>query len=81
MQNPEDSAFGAYERVEKIGEGTYGIVFKGRNRNTGQCIALKKIWLNQDDDGVPATALREIAMLKELRHENVVECAFYRNCS
>jgi len=62
-----------YEKTSKIGEGTYGVVFKGHNKATGQSIALKKIYLSESDDGVPATALREIALLKELKHQNVVE--------
>lgn len=62
-----------YQRTEKIGEGTYGMVFKGQNKATGESIALKKIHLSEQDDGVPPTALREIALLKELKHDNIVE--------
>ena len=57
---------------EKIGEGTYGVVYKARCRETNDQIALKKIRLNQADEGVPSTAIREIALLKELQHENIV---------
>lgn len=35
-----------FQRVEKIGEGTYGVVYKARNRVTGQLVALKKIRLD-----------------------------------
>ncbi|KAK9887770.1 hypothetical protein WA026_000085 [Henosepilachna vigintioctopunctata] len=59
-------------KIEKIGEGTYGVVYKGKNKKTGQLVALKKIRLESEDEGVPATALREISLLKELRHPNVV---------
>ena len=58
--------------MEKIGEGTYGVVFKARERESGQTIALKRIRLEHSDEGVPPTAIREISLLKELRHNNIV---------
>jgi cyclin-dependent kinase 2 len=61
-----------YQRLEKIGEGTYGVVYKARDRDSGATIALKKIRLEQEDEGVPSTAIREISILKELTHANVV---------
>ncbi|PIA32943.1 hypothetical protein AQUCO_04300124v1 [Aquilegia coerulea] len=61
-----------YEKVEKIGEGTYGVVYKARDRVTNETIALKKIRLEQEDEGVPSTAIREIALLKEMQHSNIV---------
>ncbi|EDW28352.1 GL19151 [Drosophila persimilis] len=61
-----------FEKIEKIGEGTYGVVYKGRNRITGQIVAMKKIRLESDDEGVPSTAIREISLLKELKHSNIV---------
>jgi serine/threonine protein kinase len=53
--------------------GTYGIVYKVCHRPTSQIYALKKIRLEGEDDGVPATAIREISILKELRHQNIVQ--------
>lgn len=61
-----------YERIEKIGEGTYGVVYKARNRVTGKLAALKKIRLESEEEGVPSTAVREISLLKELKHPNIV---------
>ncbi len=61
-----------YEKVEKIGEGTYGVVYKARDRVNGQTIALKKIRLEQEEEGIPSTAIREISLLKELQQRNVV---------
>lgn len=61
-----------YQKLEKIGEGTYGVVYKARDRENGETIALKKIRLEQEDEGVPSTAIREISILKELTHANVV---------
>lgn len=60
--------------MEKIGEGTYGVVYKARDRVTNETIALKKIRLEQEDEGVPSTAIREISLLKEMQHGNIVRC-------
>ncbi|KAK6166019.1 cyclin-dependent kinase 5 [Patella vulgata] len=62
----------AYEKLEKIGEGTYGTVFKAKNRETHEIVALKRVRLDDDDEGVPSSALREICLLKELKHTNIV---------
>ncbi|KAF3336136.1 cell division control protein 2 A-like isoform X2 [Carex littledalei] len=61
-----------YEKVEKIGEGTYGVVYKARDRCTDKLLALKKIRLERSGDGVPSTAIREISLLKEVQHSNIV---------
>ncbi|CAM8892919.1 unnamed protein product [Rhodiola kirilowii] len=61
-----------YEKVEKIGEGTYGVVYKVCDRVTNETNAVKKIRLEQEDEGVPSTAIREISLLKELQHGNIV---------
>ena len=65
-----------YDKREKIGEGTYGVVYKARERATGDLIALKKIRLDAEDEGVPSTAIREISLLKELQHTNIVRCVY-----
>ena len=62
-----------YERLEKLGEGTYGVVYKALNKETGELVAIKKIRLEKEDDGVPSTAIREISLLKNLKHPNIVE--------
>jgi len=62
----------AYQKIDKLGEGTYGIVYKAKNRETGQIVALKRIRLDSEEEGVPCTAIREISLLKELSHPNVV---------
>jgi len=61
-----------YQKIEKIGEGTYGVVYKAKNRLTGDLLALKKIRLEAEDEGIPSTAIREISILKELQHPNIV---------
>ncbi|XP_045409655.1 cyclin-dependent kinase 2 isoform X3 [Lemur catta] len=62
-----------FQKVEKIGEGTYGVVYKARNKLTGEVVALKKIRLDTETEGVPSTAIREISLLKELNHPNIVK--------
>ena len=62
-----------YKKMEKLGEGTYGVVYKAINLETGETVAIKKIRLEKEDDGVPSTAIREISLLKNLKHPNVVE--------
>jgi len=61
-----------YQKMEKVGEGTYGVVYKAKDRVTGEIIALKKIRLEAEDEGIPSTAIREISLLKELQHPNIV---------
>ena len=61
-----------YIREEKLGEGTYGVVYKARHVKTGKYVALKKIRLESEEEGVPSTAVREISLLKELEHPNIV---------
>jgi serine/threonine protein kinase len=110
-----------YQRIEKaVGEGTYGVVYKARDRQTNEIVALKvrsaasicntvlccavpcggrlcclflesarvssanqdrrliyvrrqKIRLEVEDEGIPSTTLREISVLRQLKHENIVE--------
>ena len=62
-----------YVKLEKVGEGTYGVVYKSRNKETQELVALKKIRLENEDEGIPSTAIREISILKQLKHPNIVE--------
>ncbi|KAJ6362732.1 hypothetical protein OIU78_003018 [Salix suchowensis] len=55
-----------YEKLEKVGEGTYGKVYKAKDKVTGQIVALKKTRLEMDEEGVPPTALREVSLLQML---------------
>jgi cyclin-dependent kinase 2 len=55
-----------YRKLEKIGEGTYGIVYKAKNILTKEVVAMKKIRVDKDDEGLPYTAIREISLLKEI---------------
>ena len=53
-----------YEKVLKIGEGSYGVVFKCRNRENGQVVAIKKFVESEDDPLIKKIAMREVRMLK-----------------
>lgn len=63
-----------YTKLETVGEGTYGVVYKARDLTTGNFVALKKIRLEAEDEGVPSTSIREISLLKELsKDDNIVK--------
>lgn len=61
-----------FEKVEQVGEGTYGQVYKARNKETGEVVALKRVRMDNEREGFPITAIREIKILKILNHKNVV---------
>jgi len=61
-----------YEKSEKIGEGTYGVVYKAKDTKSNEYVAMKKIRLQAEEEGIPSTAIREISLLKELQHINIV---------
>lgn len=64
-----------YEKLEIIGEGSYGVVYKAKDTETGEIYALKTIRLESGDEGIPSTAIREIVLLKELQHPNILKLA------
>ncbi|XP_071697189.1 cyclin-dependent kinase E-1 [Rutidosis leptorrhynchoides] len=63
-----------YDLIGKIGEGTYGLVFLAKIKsNRSKSIAIKKFKQSKDGDGVSPTAIREIMLLREISHDNVVK--------
>ena len=61
-----------YLRLDKVGEGTYGVVYKCQNKETNELVALKKVRLENEDEGIHSTSIREISILKQLHHPNIV---------
>eukprot|EP01063_Lacrimia_lanifica_P040276 TRINITY_DN9086_c0_g1_i1.p1 TRINITY_DN9086_c0_g1~~TRINITY_DN9086_c0_g1_i1.p1 ORF type:complete len:325 (+),score=145.16 TRINITY_DN9086_c0_g1_i1:130-1104(+) len=62
-----------YTRLDKIGEGAFGVVYKAKDNETvGDLVAMKQIRIDKEREGVPCTALREISLLRELKHPNIV---------
>lgn len=61
----------SYTKLDKLGEGTYATVFKGKSRLTDNLVALKEIRL-EHEEGAPCTAIREVSLLRDLKHANIV---------
>jgi cyclin-dependent kinase 12/13 len=62
-----------FEKLEQIGEGTYGQVYMARSNFSGEIVALKKVRMDNEKEGFPITAIREIKILKSLDHKNVIK--------
>lgn len=62
-----------FEKLNRIGEGTYGIVYRAKDLNSGEIVALKKIRMEREREGLPVCSVREIGILMQLKHENIVE--------
>ena len=61
-----------FEKKYQVGQGTYGSVFVGQDKVSNEIVALKRINTKQEENGFPITALREVKILKALRHKNIV---------
>ncbi|OXB63653.1 hypothetical protein ASZ78_008968 [Callipepla squamata] len=61
-----------FDIIGIIGEGTYGQVYKAKDKDTGELVALKKVRLDNEKEGFPITAIREIKILRQLIHRSVV---------
>ena len=62
-----------FEQLNRIDEGTYGVVFRARDKKTGKVRALKKVKMEKEREGFPMTALREANILLSMHHPNVVD--------
>jgi len=62
-----------FDRIAQVGEGTYGSVFKAKDRHTNELVAMKKFRMGNEKEGFPITAIREIKLLRDMDHENVVK--------
>ena len=74
MRDPNfgNNVISDYEREEKVGNGTYGVVYKAKHKKSGDTVALKKMIFEVKNEGVPSTTLREISLLCEVQHKNIV---------
>ena len=74
--NPEKiSKLSRYEKISFLGEGQFATVYKARDVSTGNIVAVKKIKLgsrSEAKDGINRTALREIKLLQEILHDNII---------
>eukprot|EP01041_Mallomonas_annulata_P008575 gene8575-17685_t len=63
----------SFQKLNRIGEGTYGMVYRALDRKSNTIVALKRIILhNESKDGFPLTTIREIATLRRIKHPNCV---------
>ncbi|VVA94388.1 unnamed protein product [Arabis nemorensis] len=62
-----------FERLNKIDEGTYGVVYRAKDKKTGEIVALKKVKMEKEREGFPLTALREINILLSFHHPSIVD--------
>ncbi|KAI5959525.1 BUR1 [Candida theae] len=69
---PEMSKLDQYEMIQKLGQGTFGVVQKARNKRTGEIVAIKQLLNHSAKEGFPITAMREITILKQLDHHNIL---------
>jgi cyclin-dependent kinase 7 len=62
-----------YEVIKALGQGTWGVVHMAKQKSTGRLVALKKIKSERPEEGINFTAIREIKLLREFKHPNVIE--------
>ncbi|XP_024990095.1 cyclin-dependent kinase G-2-like isoform X3 [Cynara cardunculus var. scolymus] len=62
-----------FERLNKIDEGTYGVVYRAKDKKTGEIVALKKVKMEKEREGFPLTSLREINILLSFHHPSIVD--------
>jgi len=76
---PEEHCYGhcrpvtEFEKLNRIGEGTYGVVYRARDTVSNEIVALKKVRMEREKDGIPLSGLREISLLLNLEHKNIVQ--------
>ncbi|KAG7172666.1 cyclin-dependent kinase 10-like [Homarus americanus] len=78
IEIPEEHLFGKcrfvgeFEKLNRVGEGTYGVVYRARDTKTNEVVALKKMRMEKEKDGMPISGLREIMLLQSCNHPNIV---------
>lgn len=77
--NQQDEVASRYKKMDRIGKGTYGVVYLALDKKTNERVALKKMIIHvmadyqNENEGIPSTALREISLLMELTHPHIVK--------
>ena len=71
-QQPPSREMNKYEVLGVVGEGAYGVVLRCRNKESGEVLAIKKFKESDDDEVLRKTTLREVKILRMLRHTNIV---------
>ena len=61
-----------YDILGVVGEGAYGVVLKCRNKENGETVAIKKFKDSDEDEVIKKTTLREVKILRMLKHNNIV---------
>lgn len=64
---------GKYKTVKKIGEGSYGVVYRAIDTSNDRIVAIKKLKFSPEDEGIPPHYLREISILKSSTHPHIVK--------
>ncbi|KAK9477866.1 kinase-like domain-containing protein [Lipomyces japonicus] len=69
------SSLRRFKRLNTLGEGTYGVVYRAKDLENGTIVALKTVRIFDDSkrDGIPNSALRELTLLRSLNHQNVIK--------
>ncbi|OMJ67605.1 hypothetical protein SteCoe_35187 [Stentor coeruleus] len=62
-----------YEVIGVVGEGAYGVVLKCRNKETGEFVAIKKFKESEEDESTHKITIREIKILRMIKHESIVQ--------
>lgn len=62
-----------YRKIEQIGKGTYGVVWKARDLKNNEIVAWKRMTIHNENEGIPSIALREISLVYELNHPNIIK--------
>ena len=72
--NNDEGWYEMYQKIETIGKGTYGTVFKAKHsKDPNKIVAIKKLKLENETEGIPATTMREIAIINKIDHPNVLK--------
>lgn len=64
---------GRYDCLQKLGDGAYGAVYEAEDLETGKRVALKRVGACQTDHGLPTTVVREVSLLMQLQHPNIIQ--------